>query len=389
MLIFENPGELDLRLATTFGANVKEGDSPIGFFGTGMKYALAVAARTRTRVIIQIGLQVYELQVKPTSIRGKQFDLLFLNDIQLPFTTELGKGWKPWMAYREFLCNALDEGGDVRVGNYPEPEAGVTRFCLVGVDFDTVHAQREQWFIPKEKKPWLVLPGLELYEGKSDNVFYRGVAVGTLPLPTLAVYNLTQRVELTEDRTLKYPWDLFNTLGKALSCATDVEFCRALVQVPPSTVEAECNYFAKDLSEQIKEEMSQAVAKGLHVNKKLLEACRKADPARYGAKVITPSALEAKIIAKAVLFLEQNNIKLSHPIRLYETLGHDHLGQAADNEIQLAQECLRRGVKMTVGTIYEEHIHLTNGYGDCCRDMQNFLIDTIITMMEEKTGEPL
>jgi len=45
MITFENDGEIDLRAISQFGINVKTGDSPIGFFGTGLKYALAVLMR--------------------------------------------------------------------------------------------------------------------------------------------------------------------------------------------------------------------------------------------------------------------------------------------------------------------------------------------------------
>jgi len=42
MIVFENQGEIDLIAFTPFGVNTKETDSPIGFFGTGLKYATAV-----------------------------------------------------------------------------------------------------------------------------------------------------------------------------------------------------------------------------------------------------------------------------------------------------------------------------------------------------------
>ena len=46
MIVFENPGEIDIRSISTFGVSVKEGDNPIGFFGTGLKYAIVVLLRT-------------------------------------------------------------------------------------------------------------------------------------------------------------------------------------------------------------------------------------------------------------------------------------------------------------------------------------------------------
>jgi hypothetical protein len=44
--IYSNPGALDLRALTIMGMNAKPNtDSPIGYFGTGLKYAVAIALR--------------------------------------------------------------------------------------------------------------------------------------------------------------------------------------------------------------------------------------------------------------------------------------------------------------------------------------------------------
>lgn len=40
--IFKNAGVIDPRAIATFGVSSKEGASPIGFFGTGLKYAVGV-----------------------------------------------------------------------------------------------------------------------------------------------------------------------------------------------------------------------------------------------------------------------------------------------------------------------------------------------------------
>jgi hypothetical protein len=39
-IVFENEGLIDLRSIKTFDVSVKENDSPIGFFGTGLKYTI-------------------------------------------------------------------------------------------------------------------------------------------------------------------------------------------------------------------------------------------------------------------------------------------------------------------------------------------------------------
>jgi len=45
-IIFHNQGELDIRAVTTFGLSVKKNDNPIGYFGTGLKYAIAALPKS-------------------------------------------------------------------------------------------------------------------------------------------------------------------------------------------------------------------------------------------------------------------------------------------------------------------------------------------------------
>ena len=44
-LIFYTPTTLDEAFIFTMGASVKKSNNPIGFFGTGLKYAIAVTLR--------------------------------------------------------------------------------------------------------------------------------------------------------------------------------------------------------------------------------------------------------------------------------------------------------------------------------------------------------
>lgn len=55
-IIFENPGELDLNALRIMGVSVKQSDSPIGMFGTGLKYAVATAMRLGGSVEIVIDM---------------------------------------------------------------------------------------------------------------------------------------------------------------------------------------------------------------------------------------------------------------------------------------------------------------------------------------------
>ena len=55
-IVHSTPGLIDLRAFTTFGVNSKPNSkNPIGYFGTGLKYAVAVLARHKCPVTVWIG----------------------------------------------------------------------------------------------------------------------------------------------------------------------------------------------------------------------------------------------------------------------------------------------------------------------------------------------
>src|SRR5882724_11960473 len=117
MIVFQNPGLIDLDAALVMGVNAKLGESPIGFFGTGLKYAMATLLRNNCRFRIFRGVEEFQITTQKLSFRDKNFDLVWLNGSKLGFTTDLGRNWKPWQAYRELYSNAKDEGGQTFQSN--------------------------------------------------------------------------------------------------------------------------------------------------------------------------------------------------------------------------------------------------------------------------------
>lgn len=79
MIVFENEGEIDPRLAMLIGVNVKETSGAIGFFGTGLKYAIACLSRWGETIVIQSGENEFAFSVEDTEIRGKTFGVMSMH----------------------------------------------------------------------------------------------------------------------------------------------------------------------------------------------------------------------------------------------------------------------------------------------------------------------
>lgn len=211
VVCFTTPGELDLRVLNTMGFSAKpDPASAIGFFGTGLKFALAVLAREGFEVEIETSGQVHQLVQVPEEIRGKRFQRLALQPLEpggseptpLPFTTELGPHWTLGMVYRELATNTQDEGGVVCFGaqalRTDESQIRVYHFQSQGEEAE------KRWFFRPQSAPLARGASVEIWPGPSRHVSFRGVNVLETPKELRFKYNIVGTVKLTEDRTLGY-----------------------------------------------------------------------------------------------------------------------------------------------------------------------------------------
>ena len=235
MILFRTPGPLDLHAVSTFGLTSKD-ESQIGRFGTGLKYATAIVLRLGGSITIyQPFGERLEFGIEPGIFRNKPVAFATMNGQRLPFTTELGRDWKPWMAFREFYANTLDEGGVFYRVNSPEqlpaPCPSHTDILIECAEFDAVHDNFEEHFIDPDEKPIAVCPGLEIYAGASRQVFYRGFAVMHTQDTTAFRYNITGALALTEDRTAESAWAVLRRIECGLlECNDETILTTALGQ---------------------------------------------------------------------------------------------------------------------------------------------------------------
>jgi hypothetical protein len=219
-LYFSNPGSFDIRALTTFGLTAKpQSENPFGRFGTGLKNAIAGVLRLGGQVEIQTTEGTYTFSTLPEIFRGKDFTEIRVDGPScdhhlLPFTLSLGSHWEPWMIYREFRCNALDEGGSLPQTTPPEA-AGVT-FAITCPEIEAICDSDH--FISGE--PIARFPGLEVFPGGTRKIFYRGVEVFAHNRNFLFSYNVISEVPLTEDRTCAQH-NLLEAIGKSIAQADD------------------------------------------------------------------------------------------------------------------------------------------------------------------------
>lgn len=252
-VIFATPGLIDIQSFTTFGINVKPNTTnPIGYFGTGLKYAIAVLCRIGASPVLWIGPDKYTFYVKPTKFRDKEFDLIRMKlekltllrprHIKLPFTTELGKNWKVWQAFRELESNTRDEGGLTYLGvdrddaAYHQP--GSTTLIVENDEFVQAYHDRDTIFLPEALNVREGTERLQVIDKPAKTIFYRGLKVAETRKPTLFTYNFLKSVELTEDRTIKYDFSVRAELARHIVTSNDEKLIERIVTAPDSVWES-------------------------------------------------------------------------------------------------------------------------------------------------------
>lgn len=95
-LYFMNNSEFDISAMLTFGVSAKESDDPIGYFGTGFKYAVAIVLRLGGEFKVTTNSNEYVFTAEKKIIRGKEFQIVMCNGREVGFTTHLGAKWLPW-----------------------------------------------------------------------------------------------------------------------------------------------------------------------------------------------------------------------------------------------------------------------------------------------------
>lgn len=239
MIILQNIGEIDIDVIKTMGVNVKENDSAIGYFGTGLKYAIAVFLREGIELQLWIGRNHYEFYTETKTIRGKDFAMCKMrgphDSVDLGFTTDLGKNWKVWQAYREIHSNCLDEHGEIFRASSTGGEEGCTTFAIADINTDGIflHQMDNELLWANED--------VAIYEGESDCIYYKGIRAKDLDKPSMYTYNIKRQCDLTEDRLLCYDFEVQYAINGAVARMENEGIIKTVVTAPNDRFESTLN----------------------------------------------------------------------------------------------------------------------------------------------------
>jgi hypothetical protein len=396
VVIFENQGEIDMRAVTTMGISAKDKSDAIGYFGTGLKYAIAVLLREGCEIVVNSGNQKYIFEKKSIDFRGKKFEIITMNGVELPFTTELGKNWKVWQAFRELYCNCTDESGRIFKA-FSEVEGSAGKTVIIAKGAEIVKAYDERKVVILETPFYLKDSNVQVHLGHSHHLYYRGIRVYDIK-HSLFTYNLTTYMELTEDRTIKWFWKPRGIIMNMVLTSTDKEFIRTILTAQEGTYERDFNF--TDTTEATATPSAEflEVADILHAqadNKGNLSAIAVSSQYRHKTAgnirgVASLTSIQNEQLRKATELSKKMGFDIDeYPVIVTDALGSTVLGLAEGETIYISTQAFTYGAKTVAQTLIEEYIHLKHGFEDECRAMQNYLFGRLVDLGTELHQEVL
>ena len=395
-IIFENEGELDIRALTIMGLNVKETDTPIGYFGTGFKYGVAVAVRNGCSVIIQDGTGVESrISQADQEFRGQTYSGLRLEELELPFTTDLGKKWELWQAYREFKSNCMDEGGEVSASDLiPTPEQGKVRILVHGGNFSHIHENSDQFFWDASYEE-VALDEKTLRSAKNPgSIFHRGIYVGGVggSYKTEYSYNFLRQIDVSEDRiiTTRGLSDARGAVITAMKQSHKESVLEELItqREVGESFESPWSLYLTDEEDSLFNE----VAKRIYKTNRLLMREDLANEIEKNCGF--DGSLEPIPMSKYDMSQRDLALQLLKPLQLdlggveivwKANLGETRLGMVKKGVIYISKRSFDDGAKVIAATLVEEYIHAVDGFDDYTREFQDRVLRMLVNVLADAT----
>ncbi|HBC55967.1 MAG TPA: hypothetical protein DCZ03_02270 [Gammaproteobacteria bacterium] len=384
-IYFCNNGGFDLSAMLTFGVSAKESSDSIGKFGTGFKYAVAITLRLGGEILVRSGDEEYNFSYVEKVIRGKSFNVVTVNGKEAGFTTALGSHWEPWQAFRELYCNCLDESGITSDSPLDQFDTIIEVACE---QIYLAYQNKSNYFI--ESTPIYADRNVEIHNDSRPYFYYKGVAVCRSG-KSIYSYNILRDVDLTEDRTAKYPHhDIERKIAISIATCDDpkiiedillsrLEYDNAINYSASSTASSE---FISKCRQLISSDRCIPEAAFTLLNRLCDEAGEWPE--------VELNNVEQAMIDKSVAFLRALGEPVDdYDIKTVKGLGDNCMGRAFDGRIYLSKIPFQLGTKQVASTILEEYVHLKHGCPDFSREIQSWLFDKILSIGESINGEPL
>lgn len=376
---FCNREPIDLNAIAVMGVSVKLIDNPIGYFGTGLKFSIATLLRTGHKVALIRDGERIEFSAQAETIRGEEFHRVVMGCELLGFTTQLGRNWELWQAYRELHCNCTDEGGVIS-DKQPDGEWG-TIFEVEGGAIALCHRNRREIFL--ESSPLSATREIEIHAGPTNSAFYRGVKAHKHEYWALFTYNILYTVDLTEDRTIKNGWEVGYYAERAIAACDDEDLIEQAIMADNGTFEKNLGYSNSGKPSLAFMDVAFRLRHNSHANRAAIKLWEKHSDVRLTYTEVNLDAFDEAQITKALALTARLGAEIyRRDFMVVDGLGKSIFGAVRGSQILIAKATLDLGARFTASTLYEEWLHKTENLRDNSREMQNLLFEKLFALVE-------
>jgi hypothetical protein len=413
---FENKGEVPINAFKLLGASTKRGSATkIGYFGTGLKYAIAVMLKQGIDFKVYSGTKEVKIGTRKTKFMTEDILVMTVNGEKTSITLDAGIDWKPWFAIREIYSNTIDEGGNMSLNTEVGPKAGHTRI-FVDTEAEALKDVFQNWnnyfsmnrALVFRNATGTLLP--KLPTRPEFTVFRRGIRVHESRKHSVFDYDLID-VEINESRVAVYSFRVHENSSEVLAASplTSInEFLRLAKNGRRGEfIEWQDEFWDFTSSYSFSEDWLLALN-----DKRLVPANFAGHYDITETTQIVPDKLLDKLqkrFGEAINVAGDNRDKftivqidkqpLAKMLEVYAIAGFDWklddidivrfndkdlLGMAKDGRVLLSANLFTPAHRHEIAaTLIEEITHAKTGLSDGTRGLQNFLFNTITNMAKE------
>lgn len=414
---FENKGEVPVNAFKLLGASSKRSDSSkIGYFGTGLKYAIAVMLKQGIEFRVFAGANEVKIGTRKTKFLDDTVEVMTVNGEKTSITLDAGIDWKPWFAIREIYSNAIDEQGSMLVNQPPEARDGYTRI-FVDANSEKLKDIFANWgaYFSQGRHPifrntrgsiYAKLPTMPEYIA-----FRKGIRVFESRKHAVFDYDLPD-VDINESRVAIYGFQVNERCSELLASST-IECVKEFLKLSNNDRRADYAEWDDAFWDYTgKYSFSDVWVEALSESRLV--------PANFAGHyditettIVLPDKLIDKLrgrFGEAINVAGNNKDKftviegvdkqpLQKMLDVFRRAGFDWdlaridivkfndrdiLGQAKDGRVLLSNSLFTATHKHEVAsTLLEEVVHAITGYSDGSREMQNYLFNTITNLAKE------
>lgn len=381
--LFVTHTQIDPKSWSMIGVSSKPNSTnPIGRFGTGLKYAIAISLRLGWDIKITNYVNgvpdKHVFSLTKDTFRGQDIDVIYDNNTQLPFTAHYGSHWEPWTVLRELYSNTLDEGGWMQFDDVDMHNGSVIE--IDSEDFQQLAKNYEDYFLINNSHADSIVydfGDMQLLNGKYiGKVFFKGVYVGSIKNAAYG-YNLESKVELTEDRTIKDEWGVGYAIANII-CKH--EYDSSFIDWLLSAGKAEESFCFPSFCFWHSTFQDAAVAaKVAHPATLMKNISNNLPKTRTEYVAADLENIHSVMLQQAINKIKSAGFNTNYKIKFVHTEDKHLVAFVENNVIHLSLQAFKN-MDYLVSTLIEELAHC-EGYADETRSYETYLCDNIARLV--------